>query len=772
MSTGGFGKVLLDRLLDAISLPVAVIAPDHTVLFMNRAASAAARPGEKCFELLAGLAHPCSEEGFECPVLEAISRGRVVESVRELDLGEGRRTFEVLACPIIGDDGGVTAVVEIIRDVTDSMLLRKFKELRDGGRVLFEAVPDAIITIDSQGRVVAANPAVAEIFGVSPEELRRKGLEMILPAGLHGRHDDFVAAAAARGRIKEGNRRVEVNGVHRERGEIPVELSLSAWRRGDEIMFTAVIRDISSRRALEEENRLRHAALNEDFSRLERIKKEWQLVLDSVPDPVLMAGSGDEIIRCNRSLVKLLGLDYARVLGRQWKELLSENGVEEGDFWGDRLIMVHARSGRAFAVQVNAARGEKDLVGSVVVLQEVSAEIAMTEEIEANRRALRSALDGIGETIVRVAEESDFSLRVATGVRGNCWEVMACGRQDCPSYGDEGGRCWERVGTFCGGEVQGAFARKLGNCRKCRFYLSQHEDPLAVIGEQFNHMMTILEEKNSELMVAYEKLKQAQGQLLQQEKMASIGQLAAGVAHEINNPVGFVSSNLSSMSRYGEKIREYIATLEEKVGDDPESAALKKKLKVGFILEDLTDLVRESLDGTDRVRDIVMNLKIFSRIDQSSEKPADINECIESTLKIVWNELKYKAKVEKDLAELPLTLCQAQQMNQVFMNLLVNAGQAISDKGVIRIKSWSEEGMVCVSISDTGSGIPADKIEHIFEPFFTTKDVGKGTGLGLSIVYDIVTNKHNGTIAVKSEEGVGTTFTVKIPLVEEGGGKR
>jgi len=185
--------------------------------------------------------------------------------------------------------------------------------------------------------------------------------------------------------------------------------------------------------------------------------------------------------------------------------------------------------------------------------------------------------------------------------------------------------------------------------------------------------------------------------------------------------------------------------------------------------------VRECIEGTDRVRDIVLNLKSFSRIDQSGEKPADINECIESTLKIVWNELKYKATVEKELGELPLTLCHAQQLNQVFMNLLVNAAQAISDKGKITIRSWCAEGRngkksIFVSISDTGCGIPPDQIDRIFEPFYTTKDVGKGTGLGLAIVYDIVTSKHGGDIRVESEVGKGTTFTVEIPVREDGDG--
>ncbi len=757
----------LEKFLDALPLPMAVIAPDHTVIFMNRAARSGGRDGEKCFELLAGLDHPCAEQGIACPVLDAIDRNRVVESVRELDLGAGCRVFEILACPLTGRSGKPEAVIEIIRDVTDSMLLRQSRYYREQMRIIEEVIPDAIITINSEGRVVTANQAVGELFGVSPDDLRRDGVEILLPPEIRAKHKGYVARAVARGALKPGMVRVEVNAVHRDRGEVPVELSLASWFRGEEIMFTGVARDIADRKAIEADRQREHEDLAVEFRSLEKIKREWQMLIDSVPDPLLMADISDRIVRCNRAFFELVSLPYPEIIGQQWKDFVLAHNIYEGDFWGDNLTMVHSRSSRVFAVRVSGLRGDGHHGGSVVVLQDVTAEITMTRELEEKRAALHAALEGIGDTIVRVARESDFSQRVQTEIRGNCWEVMACGKKDCPSYGESGGRCWEKVGTFFGGEVQGEFAKKIGNCRDCRFYLRQYEDPLTAIGEQFNHMMAILENKNQELQGAYGQLQQAQSQLLQQEKMASIGQLAAGVAHEINNPVGFIASNLGSMARYGDRLRQYIAGIEEKYGADPEIAALRKKLKIGFILDDLDDLVRESQEGTDRVRDIVMNLKVFSRIDQSANKLADINECIESTLKIVWNELKYKARVDKDLGEIPLTLCQAQQLNQVFMNLLVNAGQAIADKGVIKIRSWREDDWICVAISDTGSGIAKEALPRIFEPFYTTKEVGKGTGLGLSIVYDIVTNKHKGSIEVDSEEGRGTTFVVKIPVIEE-----
>ncbi|HDH52885.1 MAG TPA: histidine kinase, partial [Nitrospirae bacterium] len=285
------------------------------------------------------------------------------------------------------------------------------------------------------------------------------------------------------------------------------------------------------------------------------------------------------------------------------------------------------------------------------------------------------------------------------------------------------------------------------------------------------HETTEIKNITDKLEKAYKELKATQAQMLQKEKMASIGQLAAGVAHEINNPMGFISSNLGTLGKYVNKLSEFINTqmgVIESLKSPEISEELtekRKKLKLDYILKDVQELINESLEGAERVKKIVQNLKTFSRVDESEYKYADINECIESTLNIVWNELKYKAAVKKDYQKLPLTKCYPQQLNQVFMNLLVNAAHSIEKQGEIKIKTWNGSGFINVSISDTGCGIPADKINRIFEPFFTTKEVGKGTGLGLSISYDIV-KKHNGEIIVDSEIGKGATFTVKIPVME------
>jgi PAS domain S-box-containing protein len=278
------------------------------------------------------------------------------------------------------------------------------------------------------------------------------------------------------------------------------------------------------------------------------------------------------------------------------------------------------------------------------------------------------------------------------------------------------------------------------------------------------------------------KLKQVQSQLLQSEKMASIGQLAAGVAHEINNPVGFINSNLTTLDEYRRDLTALLNSfmeLEQLAAGNPAPAGeqdlagtletvrnLKEKMDIDFVLGDFDKVIAESMEGTDRIKKIVQALKDFSHVDQAELTWANLNKGLESTLNIVWNEIKYKATVKKDYGDIPEVYCYPQQINQVFMNILVNAAHAIEDKGEIKISTAYIDGaepMVEIRISDTGKGIPPENLPKIFDPFFTTKPVGKGTGLGLSMAYSII-KKHDGEIKVESEVGKGTTFVIELPV--------
>ena len=284
----------------------------------------------------------------------------------------------------------------------------------------------------------------------------------------------------------------------------------------------------------------------------------------------------------------------------------------------------------------------------------------------------------------------------------------------------------------------------------------------------------IEDEMNAQLIELTElnyKLTEAQNQLLQSEKLASVGQLAAGVAHEINNPIGFINSNLGSLKGQVEDLLGVLDAYERAIpalADNPDLLAniemAKTNADLNFLREDIVDLINESLEGVNRVKTIVENLKDFSRVDTAEWHFASLEKGLESTLTIVWNEIKYKAEVIKEFAGLPEIECIASQLNQVFMNLLVNAAQAIETHGTITLRTGFDEKSVWVEVEDTGKGIKPEHLHKIFEPFFTTKPVGKGTGLGLSLAYGIV-NRHHGRMTVRSEVNKGTLFHVSLPRI-------
>ncbi|MBI5898869.1 MAG: hemerythrin domain-containing protein [Rhodocyclales bacterium] len=274
--------------------------------------------------------------------------------------------------------------------------------------------------------------------------------------------------------------------------------------------------------------------------------------------------------------------------------------------------------------------------------------------------------------------------------------------------------------------------------------------------------------EQEQLKLMLKKVEDAQGQLLQSEKMAAIGQLAAGVAHEINNPIGFVTSNLGTLDEYVEKLLAVIGAYERcaAAADAPkdELDAARADADLDFLRQDVRDLLKESRNGLARVKKIVQDLKEFSHVDEAEWQDADLNQGLESTLNVVWAELKYKADVIRELGRLPPVRCIPAQVNQVIMNLLVNAAQAIEKRGTITVRSGANGEQAWIEVEDTGKGMPPEVAKRIFEPFFTTKPVGKGTGLGLSLSYDIIVKRHGGRFEVSSTLGKGTAIRVWLSI--------
>ena len=273
---------------------------------------------------------------------------------------------------------------------------------------------------------------------------------------------------------------------------------------------------------------------------------------------------------------------------------------------------------------------------------------------------------------------------------------------------------------------------------------------------------------NLELAEANLKLQKTHTLMIQHEKLASIGQLAAGVAHEINNPLGFLISNNSMLEKYLMKL--YTTYLEIPSNKEPAAANPERQASIERLFTDSKAIFMESKDGFDRIVKIVSSLKNFSRIDSNAKlDDFDLNAGIESTIVVAWNEIKYVSELRKNLGDIPHIVANGSELNQVVLNILVNAAQAIGNppregKGLIEISTRLEGGNVLLSIHDDGPGIPKELMNKIFDPFFTTKEPGKGTGLGLSISYDIIVNKHGGTIWVESDRETGTTFYITLPV--------
>lgn len=269
-----------------------------------------------------------------------------------------------------------------------------------------------------------------------------------------------------------------------------------------------------------------------------------------------------------------------------------------------------------------------------------------------------------------------------------------------------------------------------------------------------------LESDRKALAALMEKVELAERQLLHSDKMATIGQLAAGVAHEINNPVGFVSSNLSVLSLYAQRLLDVLAAYES--GQAEDIARARDAANLAYLQGDIQDLVRESQDGLERVKRIVADLKGISRRDESAFQDADLNLILESTLNVVWNEIKYKAEVVRQLAPLPNVPCNPAQISQVLMNILVNAAQAMDNYGTITLRSGESADHVWLEIQDSGKGMTEEVRRRVCEPFFTTKPPGQGTGLGMSISHDIIVKRHAGRLDITSEPGQGSTFRISL----------
>lgn len=308
------------------------------------------------------------------------------------------------------------------------------------------------------------------------------------------------------------------------------------------------------------------------------------------------------------------------------------------------------------------------------------------------------------------------------------------------------------------------FTDKAGNRYHVALFYEPESTEASGFHQSFSGAIKDIQEARNEQRRLLAEIERANENLIQSEKLAGIGQLAAGVAHEINNPVGYVFSNLRTLAGYVTDLLKIIDAVDE-VQDIEAIRRLKNSLEYTGIRDDVEALIKESGEGIDRIKKIISALQDFCHIDTEEFSAHDLHACLDTTLSVATSEIKYKAIVVKEYGDLPSVECNASQINQVILNLIVNAAQAIDHEGVITVRTGQEKSSAWFEIEDTGKGIPPEFLTRVFEPFFTTKPVGQGTGLGLALSYRIV-QKHHGHIEIFSESGRGTRIRVWLPIAQ------
>lgn len=474
---------------------------------------------------------------------------------------------------------------------------------------------------------------------------------------------------------------------------------------------------------------------------------------------------------------------HTSVLCRRIRRMIDSRRNKEGVIRQNNLLLSLHRSSLDLLRQ-------KD---STLLLQNIIENAVQSMDVSAGGIYLLNESSQLMQLVVSVGVDTvhvGSVINLGEDVMGQVWEKKRIKViEDYPGWQVQGKRldtCWSDFQSVVAAplKVAGIVLGVMVFFRSAEKTIFSAEDVSAL--EQYA-TLAALGIENGRLFQAVqnevEKLKQTQSQLIQKEKMAGIGQLAAGVAHEMNNPLGFVTSNFNMLGEYVKRLidlihayRNLIAGLPSDGDPDMQEAILElrqleKQKKLTFLLEDLDPLFSESKDGLARVGEIIKALRIFSRVDVANQyEDYDLNAGVETTLVVARNEIKYVADIVTNFGELPTAKAIGGQINQVLLNLLVNGAQAIKtanmiEKGMITVETFFDGEFIGCSIKNNGPAIPPEIQNRIFEPFFTTKPIGEGTGLGLSISYDIVVNQHGGKISFISTPEAGTTFTIKLPCV-------
>jgi PAS domain S-box-containing protein len=644
---------------------------------------------------------------------------------------------------------------------------------------------EVIVVVDTEMHFKYVNPAFTRLFGYTAEEVAGETLAILTPpqfgAALSPDETSIIA-------ITQGEYRGETLRLAKDGRLIPVLVSVTPMREGKG-RITGFVGNMTDLREIKQTE----AALRES-------EDKFRSASAAAQDALIMVDAEGLVSFWNVAAEKIFGHREDEVIGRDLHTLLAPECYRDtytdgfshflktgqGNAVGKTLELEAIRKGgERFPIEISlsSVRHGMQWMG-IGIVRDITERKRVEAELTLFRTLLNNSNDGlevIDPVSLRFLDVNEKECRDLGYSREELLDMRITDID--PSFDAESMHQamdgLQKAGTAL---VEGVHRRKDGSTHpvevSMRYTVLDKPYVLANVRDiterkrvekEVQAQVENLNRFNRELKELNDKLGQAQSQLLQSEKMASIGQLAAGVAHEINNPIGYVQSNISSLERYLDDLFLVLEAYEKAESSLDETSSreisnIRQQVDINFLKKDVRALLSESHEGIGRVKKIVQNLKDFSHVDSKEKwQLDDIHQGLESTLNVVWNELKYKCTVVREYGELPLVECVLPQLNQVFMNLLVNASQSIAEQGTITLRTGTQGERVWVEVADNGNGIPPEILPRLFEPFFTTKPVGQGTGLGLSVSYSIV-QKHHGEITVSSTVGTGTAFRVWLPV--------
>lgn len=783
-------EVRAGAIMEAAQEAIIMMDPAGLITFWNPASErilgypAREALGQDLHRLLAPAAyHAAFKQAL--PRFQRTGEGEVLAGTRDLSAvrKDGTQITVSLSLSSVALNGGWYAI-GIIQDVTEQR--RSEEQLRVLSRGI-DFSPASIVITDPHGNIVYVNRKFVEVSGYAASDVMGQN-----PRILKSNDKSQAEYGMLWSTISGGGTWFGEFHNRKKNGELYWEtasISPVYDAHGQITHYIAVKEDITQRKQIQD-------ALTESEERYRAIFDQ------SVEGIYLVDIETRKVVQANQTCSGLLGYDDGELVGRSIYDIVAgpREGIDERicALIKDRTIMQSDRTylrkdGPPFPVRASA---------TVVTFANRSAICTVFNDVTEQKQQVETLKES--EERFRLISENVADIIILFETTGECVyaspSVSALGHDPSTLIGrsifslihpEDYARTMDEITRLatsfrpCGTAFR--FATTVGDWRAMEAALSllvSHAGYRIVavlrdVSARLEHerqqelLMEELQEKNTAVHEAMERLKRMQEGLVQSEKMASLGQLTAGIAHEINNPLAFVSSSVNRFGEYYGELRTLFEQWKNAIEASPAEPLTQdvrtvlqasfEHADLAFLDKDFQELVEHTRKGLSRIKRIVEQLRGFAHISRTDFASTDINQTIEETINLVWNELKYKVNIQKQYGTIPPVECNAGELQQVFVNLLVNASHAIEEKGTITITTQPEGDGVTIMITDTGGGIPEEHLHRIFDPFFTTKAVGRGTGLGLWIVSTII-QKHRGEITVSSEVGQGTTFTIYLPV--------